>query len=231
MRSGAKCSVTGKILAERNDSRCADEGSFTFPRREAHVLRQWYQYCWFCRTTPMTQPFSVIFFNRLERITPAEYRKPLKNPNGLQVWTAKQSGQRNRFTHKHLPNPSKYRAANPCPHNLALPHWGHRKGINHGNFFPLSNKTFTSTARCSIKIPLSERATNGNGGQTNQPSVALFLYDQISLKKTLSHTKHRDKKIPPSVNLMCEVTMSTCERRPTCRRMSITGRSGKWPWI
>jgi hypothetical protein len=36
--------------------------------------------------------------------------------------------------------------------------------------------------------------------------VALFLYDQISLKKTLSHTKHRDKKIPPSVNLMCEAT-------------------------
>jgi hypothetical protein len=55
-------------------------------------------------------------------------------------------------------------------------------------------------------MPLSERVTNGDGRQTNQPSVALFLYDQISLKKTLSHTKHRDKKIPPSVNLMCEAT-------------------------
>src|SRR3990172_152333 len=54
MRSGAKCSVAGKILAERNDSRCAEEGSFTFSRREAHVLRQRYQYCWFCRTTPLT---------------------------------------------------------------------------------------------------------------------------------------------------------------------------------
>jgi hypothetical protein len=108
-----------------------------------------------------------------------------------------------------LPNPSKYRAANPCPHNLAPPHRGHREGFNHGNFFPLSNKTFTSTARCSIKMPLSERVTIGNGGQTNQPLVALFLYDhydQISLIKTLSHTKHRDKKILPSVNLMCDVT-------------------------
>jgi hypothetical protein len=206
MRNGAKCSVTGKILAERNDSRCAAEGSFTFPRREAHALRQRYQYCWFCRTRPLTQPFSSIFFNRLERITPAEYRKPLKNPNGLQVWMALQSGQRNRFTHKNVPNPSKYRAANPCPHNLALPHPGHRKGFNQGNLFPLSNKTFTSTARCSIKRPLSERVTIGTGGQSNQPLVALF-YDQISLIKTLSHTKHRDKKIPLSVNLMCEATI------------------------
>ena len=181
-------------------------GLLTLRRPEIRNRRQRNQYCWLCRTTPLTQRFSAIFLNRLERITPAEYRKPLKNPNGLQVWTAKQSGQWNRFTHKHLPNPSKYRAANPCPHNLALPHRGHHKGFNHGNFFPRSNKTFTSTARCSIKIPLSERVTNGNGCQTNQPSVALFLYDQISLKKTLSHTKHRDKKTLPSVNLMREVT-------------------------
>jgi hypothetical protein len=118
---------------------------------------------------------------------------------------ALQSGQRNRFTHKHVPNPSKYRAANPCPHNLALPHRGHRKGFSHGNFFPLSNKTFTSTARCSIKRPLSERVTIGTGGQSNQPLVALF-YDQINLIKALSHTKHRAKKIPLSVNLMCEAT-------------------------
>ena len=86
-------------------------------------------------------------------------------------------------------------------------------GLSQPNFFPLSNKTFTSTARCSIKRPLSERVTIGNGGQTNQPLVALFLYDQISLIKTLSHTKHRDKKIPPSVNLMCGATPgSECER-------------------
>jgi hypothetical protein len=208
MRSGAKCSVTGKILSEKNNAMESMAGFFTLQRPEIRNRRQRYQYCWFCRTTPLTQAFSVIFFNRLERITPAEYRKPLKNPNGLQVWTAKQSGQRNRFTHKHLPNPSKYRAANPWPHNLVLLHRGHRKGISHGNFFPFSNKTFTSTAKCIIKMPLSERVTNGDGRQTNQPSVALFLYDQISLKKTLSHTKHRDKKIPPSVNLMCEATPS-----------------------
>jgi len=175
MRSGTKFSVTGKILSEKNSAMESMAGLFTLQRQKIRNRRQRYQDCWFCRTTPLTQRFSAIFFNRLERITPAEYRKPLKNPNGLQVWRALQSGQRNRCTHKHLPNPSKYRSANPCPHSLALPHRGHRKGFNHGNFFPLSNKTFTSTARCSIKIPLPERATNGNGGQTNQHSGALFL--------------------------------------------------------
>ncbi len=149
------------------------------------------QYCWFCRTRPLTQPFPIIFFNRLERIMPAEYRKPLKNPNGLQVWIALQSGQRNRFTQKHVPNPSKYRAANPCPHNIELLHRGHRKGFNQGNFFPLSNKTFTSTARCSIKKPLSERVTIGNGGQTNKPLVTLFLYNQISLIKKHCFPRYR----------------------------------------
>lgn len=207
MRNGAKSSVTGKILSDKNDAMESTEGRFTLQRPETRNRRQRYQYCWVCRATPLIQPFSIIFFNRLERITAAECRNPLKNPNGLQVCTARQSGQWNRFTHKHVPNPSKYRIANPCPHNRTLPHRGHREGFNHGNLFPLSKTAFTSTARCSIKISLSGRVTNGSGGQTNPPAVTLFLCDQIYLKNTLSHTKHRAKKVALYVNLSCGATL------------------------
>lgn len=182
------------------------EGSLTFSRREAHVLRQRYQYCWFCRTMPLTQPLSVIFFNRLERITSAEYREPLKNPNGLQVWMALQSGHRKRFIQINSANPSKYRGANPCPHNLTPPHWGHLDGFSQMNALPLSHKTFTSTAKCSIKIHLSGRATNRCGGQTIDPLVALSFSDQMNLIKILSHTKHCNNILPLSANLMCEAT-------------------------
>ena len=206
MRNGAKWSVTGKILSEKNDAMESTAGRFTLQRPETQNRRQRYQYCWFCRATPLSQPPLPILLNRLERITAAVYRNPLKNPSGLQVCTARQSGQWNRFTHKHVPNPSKYRAANPCPHNRTLPHRGHRLGVNHRNFFPLSNTAFTSTARCSIKISLSGRVTNGSGRQTYPPAVTLFLWDQFSLRNTYLHTKHRAKKVAPSVNLMCGAT-------------------------
>ena len=145
-----------------------------------------------CGVVPILPSFMDCFRRNINTILEGIYLLLLRSPKF--------------YATKHLPNPSKYRAANPCPHNLALPHPGHREGFNHGNFFPLANKTFTSTARCSIKMPLSERVTIGTGGQSNQPLVALF-YDQITLIKTLSHTKHRDKKIPLSVNLMCEATL------------------------
>ncbi len=189
----------------KNNATESTAGRFTLQRPETRNRRQRYQYCWFCRTTPLSPPHPPILLNRLERIPPAECRKPLKNPNGLQVCTARQSGQWNRFTHKHVPNPSKYHAANPCPHNRTLPHRGHRWGFNHGNLFPLSNTSFTLTARCSIKISLSGRVTNGIGRQTNQPSVTLFAYDEISLRNT-PHTKHRAKKVPLSMNLSCLAT-------------------------
>jgi len=116
--------------------------------RKAKSRNNRYQYCWTCRTTEETQKPLLTLETKDETTTPAQYRIPLKKPEGLDVWTDEHSGQRYRFTQKISAKPSKYRVTYPWLHSLLPPHAGHSRTTGQGYALPNAHKLFTSTGRC-----------------------------------------------------------------------------------
>ncbi|MFA5237831.1 MAG: hypothetical protein WC362_08270 [Methanoregula sp.] len=162
-----------------------------------------------------------------EHTASAEYRSAFKNPTGRQVWTALQSGQRNRFSHSSSAKPSKYRVTYPWPHDRLPPHCGQLLSLGQGYPLPYFNKSFTSIEKWITKIPFFGRVTE-IGGQTNMSSVTLFLYDQNNVLNVVSHTKYLAKKIPLAIKIMCAVTLFWCSRSFGMQNPLLRRLLGRW---
>ena len=127
-RNGAHCSVM--IRRDRqNRPMSSSERAQRVLRPEQNRRRLRCQYCCACRLTDRSHRFPAIFSRSADTMTSARYRSARMNASGRKVCTARQSGHRNRFTHRGRPNPSKYRSTKPCPHSRELPQPGHRGGL------------------------------------------------------------------------------------------------------
>jgi len=89
MRSGAKCSGTGKILSEKNNAMESMAGLFTLQRPEIQNRWQRYQYCWFCRITSLTTALAlghIVMGGRGSRSFNLEYRRESAHGSRLIIW-------------------------------------------------------------------------------------------------------------------------------------------------